>query len=186
MEFVGNGHNGVEIFGSQLLSPDRSETIWPALHFGASYLVSGNLSVQSGLKILPGAIFKFAEDKMFGVFPNGYLIAQGTPNNKIVFTGANATKGFWNGIRIQSTSALNLMDHTEVLFAGKTEMPGVSKIASIGLDGDYWANLTIKNSKIAHGHGYGIAFENRNASINPDYDMVNLFEDLTLGNVSLP
>ncbi|MEQ8216898.1 MAG: hypothetical protein RH981_01595 [Arenibacter sp.] len=186
MEFIGNGHNGVEIFGSQLLNPDRSETIWPALHFGASYLISGNLSVQSGLKILPGAIFKFAEDKMFGVFPNGYLIAQGTANNKIVFTGASTTKGFWNGIRIQSTSALNLMDHTEVLYAGKTEMPGVSKIASIGLDGDYWANLTIKNSKIAHGHGYGIAFENRNTSMNSDYNMVNLFEDLTLGNVSLP
>ncbi|HCO84973.1 MAG TPA: hypothetical protein DIT95_15790, partial [Arenibacter sp.] len=186
MEFIGNGHDGVEIFGSQLLNPDRNETIWPALHFGASYLVSGNLSIQSGLKILPGAIFKFAEDKMFGVFPNGYLIAQGTANNKIVFTGASTTKGFWNGIRIQSTSALNLMDHTEVLYAGKTEMPGVSKIASIGLDGDYWANLTIKNSKIAHGHGYGIAFENRNTSMNSDYNMVNVFEDLTLGNVSLP
>ncbi|PXX28431.1 hypothetical protein [Arenibacter sp. ARW7G5Y1] len=186
MEFMGNGHNGVEIIGSTLFNPDGSETVWPALHFGASYLVSGNLGVQSGLKILPGAIFKFAEDKMFGVFPNGYLIAQGIANKKIVFTGANASKGFWNGIRIQSDSAKNLMDHTEVLYAGKTEMPGVSKIASIGLDGDYMANLTLKNSTIAHGHGYGIAFENRNTSINPDFNMVNLFEDLSLGDISLP
>ncbi|RAJ15991.1 PKD domain-containing protein [Arenibacter echinorum] len=185
MEFIGNGHNGVEIFGSALFDPNV-ETTWPALHFNASYLVSGNLAIQSGLKILPGAVFKFAEDKMFGVFPYGYLIAQGTANNKIVFTGATTTKGFWNGIRIQSDSAKNLMDHTEVLYAGKTEMPGVSKIASIGLDGDYWANLTIKNSKIAHGHGYGIAFENRNTSINSDFNMVNLFEDLSLGDISLP
>lgn len=186
MEFIGNGHNGVEIYGSQLLSPDSSETIWPALHFGASYLVSGNLGIQTGLKILPGAVFKFAEDKMFGVLPYGYLIAQGTPNNKIVFTGSTASKGFWNGIRIQSDSAKNIMEYTEVLYAGKTEMPGVSKITSIGLDGDYMGNLTIKNSKIAHGHGYGIAFENRNTSINPDFNMVNLFEDLSLGDISLP
>ncbi|SMG20886.1 hypothetical protein [Arenibacter troitsensis] len=185
MEFIGNGHNGVEIVGSALFEPNV-ETTWPALHFGATYLVSGNLGIQSGLKILPGAVFKFAEDKMFGVFPYGYLIAKGTPNNKIVFTGATASKGFWNGIRIQSDSAKNLMEHTEVLYAGKTEMPGVSKITSIGLDGDYMSNLTIKNSKIAHGHGYGIALENRNTSINPDFNMVNLFEDLSLGDISLP
>ena len=185
MEFIGNGHNGVEILGSALFEPNV-ETTWPALHFGATYLVSGNLGIQSGLRILPGAVFKFAEDKMFGVFPYGYLIAQGNPNNKIVFTGAAASKGFWNGIRIQSDSAKNIMEYTEVLYAGKTEMPGVSKITSIGLDGDYMGNLTIKNSKIAHGHGYGIAFENRNTSINPDFNMVNLFEDLSLGDISLP
>ncbi|MBC8767800.1 hypothetical protein H4O18_07345 [Arenibacter sp. BSSL-BM3] len=186
MEFMGNGHNGVEIIGSTLFSPDGSETVWPALHFGASYLVSGNLGIQSGLKILPGAVFKFAEDKMLGVFPNGYLIAKGTDANKIVFTGANASKGFWNGIRIQSDNVKNMLDQTEVLYAGKTEMPGVAKIASIGLDGDYLANLTIKNSKIAHGHGYGIVLEDNRTSLNSDYDMVNIFEDLSLGNVSLP
>ena len=186
MEFMGNGHNGVEIFGSTLFSPEVNETIWPALHYGATYLVSGNLGIQSGLKILPGAVFKFAEDKMLGVFPNGYIIAQGTANNKIVFTGANATKGFWNGMRIQSDNVKNLLDHTEVLYAGKTEMPGVAKIASIGLDGDYLANLTIKNSKIAHGHGYGIVLEDNRTSLNSDYDVVNNFEDLSLGNVSLP
>jgi len=186
MEFIGNGHNGVEIFGSTLFSQDGSETVWPALHFGATYLVTGNLGIQSGVKILPGAVFKFAEDKMLGVFPNGYVIAQGTATNKIVFTGANDTKGFWNGIRIQSDSVKNLLDHAEVLYAGKTEMPGVAKIASIGLDGDYLANLTIKNSKIAHGHGYGIALEDSRTSLNSDYDMVNIFEDLSLGNVSLP
>ncbi|MCK0147108.1 hypothetical protein MWU78_15735 [Arenibacter sp. F26102] len=186
MEFIGNGHNGVEILGSTLFSPDGSETVWPSLHFGASYLVSGNLGIQSGLKILPGAVFKFAEDKMLGVFPNGYLIAKGTDTNKIVFTGANASKGFWNGIRIQSDNIKNLLDQTEVLYAGKSEMPGVGKIASIGLDGDYLANLTIINSKIAHGHGYGIALEDNRTSLNSDYDIVNIFEDLSLGNVSLP
>ncbi|MCM4151012.1 hypothetical protein DHD05_05350 [Arenibacter sp. N53] len=186
MEFIDNGHNGVEIFGSTLYSPDVNETVWPALHFGASYLVSGNLGIQSGLKILPGAVFKFAEDKMLGVFPNGYLIAKGTDANKIVFTGANASKGFWNGIRVQSGNVKNLLDQTEVLYAGKTEMPGVAKIASIGLDGDYLANLTIKNSKIAHGHGYGIALEDHRTSLNSDYDMVNIFDDLSLGNVYLP
>jgi len=105
---------------------------------------------------------------------------------KLFFTGANDTKGFWNGIRIQSDSVKNLLDHAEVLYAGKTEMPGVAKIASIGLDGDYLANLTIKNSKNRPWPRLWYCLEDSRTSLNSDYDMVNIFEDLSLGNVSLP
>lgn len=181
LEFTGNGHDGVEIFGSILLH--QNESVWPALNFGATYLVSGNLAIQSGLQILPGAIFKFVEDKMIGIFPNAYLEAKGTPEQRIVFTGANQLKGYWNGISIQSNSTKNIMDYTEVSYAGKTAMPAIMKIASIGLDGDYLSNLTITNSKISHGLGFGIAVEDNRATVNSDVETINEFEDLSLGNV---
>ena len=181
LEFTGNGHDGVEIFGSILLH--QNESVWPALNFGATYLVSGNLAIQSGLKILPGAVFKFLEDKMIGIFPNAYLEAKGTSDQRIVFTGANQLKGYWNGISIQSNSAKNIMDYTEVSYAGKTVMPATLKIASIGLDGDYLSKLTITHSKISHGLGYGIAVEDNRATLNIDVETINEFEDLALGNV---
>ncbi|SDM31668.1 PKD domain-containing protein [Kriegella aquimaris] len=181
LQFTGNGHDGVEIFGSILLN--QTESVWPALNFGATYLISGNLSIQSGLKILPGAVFKLAEDKMIGIFPNGYLEAKGTDVQKIVFTGMKETKGFWNGIRFQSKSPKNVMDFTEVSYAGKTDMPGISQITAIGLDGNYLANLTITNSKITHGLGYGIVLEDDRAIINSNVETTNQFEDLSLGNV---
>ncbi|GGW45326.1 hypothetical protein [Arenibacter certesii] len=180
LEFINNGHNGFEIYESILLN--QNESVWPALNFNASYLISGNLSIQSGLKVLPGALFKLAEDKMIGIFPNGYLYAKGTNTQKIVFTGIKEIKGYWNGIQFQSDSPKNVMDFNEVNYAGKSEMPNISKITAIGLDGDNLANLTITNSKIAHGMGYGIVVEDIRASINSDYDMVNQFEDLSLGN----
>lgn len=183
MEFMGNGHNGIEIYGSVLLHPNKEETVWPALNFGATYLVSGNLSIQSGLKILPDATFKFANGKGIRVDNNAYLNAKGTVDRKITFTGVNEVKGAWYGIQFLSNSDLNILSYTEILYAGKTVHLGVPQITSISVGGDYVSKLNITHSKIAHGNGYGIAIGTNLGTINGDFETVNQFENLTLGNV---
>ena len=183
MEFMGNGHNGIEIYGSVLLHPNKEETVWPALNFGATYLVSGNLSIQSGLKILPDATFKFANGKGIRVDSNAYLNAKGTVDRKITFTGVNEVKGAWYGIQFLSNSDLNILSYTEILYAGKTVHLGVPQITSISVGGDYVSKLNITHSKIAHGNGYGIAIGTNLGTINGDFETVNQFENLTLGNV---
>lgn len=181
--FIGNGHNGIEIYGSVLLLPNNEESVWPTLYFGASYLVSGNLSIQSGLKILPGAVFKFADGKGIRVVSNAYLNAKGTEDDKITFTGINEVKGAWYGIQFLSKSDLNILSYTEILYAGKTAHLGTPQISSISLGGDYASKLNITHSKIAHGEGYGIAIGTKLGTINSDFETVNQFENLTLGNV---
>jgi hypothetical protein len=181
--FIGNGHNGIEIYGSVLLLPNKEESVWPDLTFGATYLVSGNLSIQSGLKILPGAVFKFADGKGIRVVSNAYLNAKGTEDRKITFTGINEIKGAWYGIQFLSKSDLNILSYTEILYAGKTVHLGTPQIASISLGGDYASKLNITHSKIAHGEGYGIAIGTKLGTINSDFETVNQFENLTLGNV---
>ncbi|MFA5329252.1 MAG: hypothetical protein WC384_15770 [Prolixibacteraceae bacterium] len=181
--FIGNGHNGIEIYGSVLLHPNREESVWPALNFGATYLVSGNLSIQSGLKILPGAAFKFANGKGIRVDNIAYLNAKGTADRKITFTGVNEVKGSWYGIQFLSNSDLNILEYTEILYAGKTVHLGIPQIASISVGGDYVSKLNISHSKIAHGEGYGIVIGTNLGTINSDFETVNQFENLTLGNV---
>lgn len=181
--FFGNGHNGIEIYGSVLFFPNNEESVWPALNYGATYLVSGNLSIQSGLKILPGAVFKFAGGKGIRVVSNAYLHAKGTVDRKITFTGVNEVKGAWYGIQFLSNSALNTLSYTEILYAGKTVHLGTPQIASISVGGDYASKLNITHSKIAHGEGYGIAIGTKLGTINSDFETVNQFENLTLGNV---
>ena len=181
--FVGNGHNGIEIYGSVLLHPNKEESVWPALNFGATYLVSGNLSIQTGLKILPGAIFKFANGKGIRVNNYAYLNAKGTVDRKITFTGVNEVKGSWYGIQFLSNSDLNILSYTDILYAGKTVHLGVPQIASISVGGDYVSKLNITHSKIAHGEGYGIVIGTKLGTINSDFETVNQFEDLSLGNV---
>lgn len=180
-EFTGNGHNGIEIFGSVLLHPNKEESIWPALNFGATYLVSGYLGIQSGLKILPGAAFQFASGKGINVTGNGYLNAQGTDEQKIVFTGHSETKGFWNGIHFQTNSDNNILRNTVIDYAGKISMSGPS--ASIYVGENVVSKLTITNSRIAHSAGFGIIIGTKLGTINNDFETVNQFEDLSLGNV---
>ena len=180
--FIDNGHNGIEIFGSVLLNPNKEESVWPALNFGATYLVSGFVGIATGLKVLPGAAFKFTNGKGLVVIGDGYLNAQGSDNLKIVFTGANETKGFWNGIHFRTNSDLNVLRNTKIQFAGKNELPGVPT-ASIYVGGNYVSKLNINQSTIAHGEGLGIVIGTNLGTINSDFETANQFEDLTLGNV---
>lgn len=183
VEYLENGHNGVEIFESILSKLGGSETVWPALHFGATYLVSGNLALQSGLKLSPGTVLQMADNAMIGVFGNAYLHAVGNNTSQITFRGKNDVKGSWNGILFQSGSEYNVFSNVNIKNAGKTTMMGVNKVASIGLDGDYLANLYIANCIISNGLGYGIAVEDNRANINADAETANQFEDLDLGNL---
>ena len=183
--FSGNGHNGIEIFGSVLLNPNNEESVWPALNFGATYLVSGFVGIATGLKVLPGAAFKFTNGKGLVVIGNGYLNAQGSDQLKIVFTGANETKGFWNGIHFRTNSDLNVLRNTRIQYAGKNEQPGVPR-ASIYVGGNYVSKLNINQSTIAHGEGYGIVIGTKLGTINSDFETVNQFENLTSGNVYKP
>lgn len=180
-EFTGNGHNGIEIYGSVLLLPNNEASVWPALNFGATYLVSGYLGIQSGLKILPGAAFQFASGKGISVAGNGYLNAQGTDELKIVFTGLSETKGFWNGIHFQTNSDNNVLRNAVVDYAGKISMSGPS--ASIYVGENVVSKLNITSSKIAHGAGFGLIIGTSLGTINNDFETVNQFEDLSLGNV---
>jgi PKD repeat protein len=180
--FTGNGHDGIEIYGSLLLLPDNEESVWPALGFGATYLVRGFLGIATGLKILPGAAFKFTSGKGLVIVGNGYLNAQGTDELKIVFTGVNETKGFWNGIHFRTNSDLNVLSKTRIQYAGMSNQPGIPA-ASIHIGENYVSKLKITQSTIAHGEGYGIAIDTNLATINSDFETANQFEDLTLGNV---
>ena len=182
IEFIGNGHNGIEIYGSVLLHPSKAESVWPALNFGATYLVAGNLSIQTGLKLMPGVALKFAEGKGIKVSGSGYLNAQGTDDLKIIFTGVSETKGFWNGIHFQTNSDFNILRNAVIEYAGKNDQSGVTA-ASIYVGENIVSKLNITQSIIAHGTGYGIAITTNLGTINSDFESVNQFEDLTLGNV---
>ena len=180
---MGNGHNGIEIHAGPLFLQTNEESVWPALYFGASYLVSGNISIQSGLKIMPGAVLKFVDGRGMRVNGNGYLNAQGTETTRITFTGMNETKGSWYGIQFQTNSNFNILTYADVLYAGKTEHPGIGQIASIAVGGGLVSKLTISQTKISHGGGYGVAVDTNLATINADFETVNQFEDLSLGHV---
>jgi M6 family metalloprotease-like protein len=77
--------------------------------WGATVTVTTNVTVNSGvtLTIDPGSVIQFQSGTSLTV--NGRLVADSNdPTRRITFTGATATPGFWNGMRINSGSSSNV------------------------------------------------------------------------------
>lgn len=81
-----------------------SNTVWSLEN--SPYIVTDNVLVNSGvtLTIEVGVTIKFNKDKSLQI--NGELVAQGTTNDRIVFTSneANPSIGDWGGINFGDTS----------------------------------------------------------------------------------
>src|SRR5690606_26158630 len=60
------------------------------------FFVAGDLTIE------PGAKLEFAQGTSLIVEAGGTLTAKGTADEPVTFAGAAATKGFWQGIRLQS------------------------------------------------------------------------------------
>jgi hypothetical protein len=162
----GNSYEGVEIAGEV---EHNDEVTWPAFTDGASYLVSEDIILESGVKIAAGAKIEFANETGFYVRDNGaYIIAKGTAANKIVFTGRNKVAGFWNGVMIVSSSPLNEMDYVEISYAGKRNLSGISTTikSNLVLAGfSPGAKLKVTNSSFTHGGGYGMYVQDSHAQL---------------------
>ena len=162
----GNGYDGVEIAGEV---EQTNEVTWPAFTDGASYLVTEDVILESGVKITAGAKIEFANETGFYVRDNGaYLIAKGTPANKIVFTGRNKVTGFWNGVMIVSSSPLNEMDYVEISYAGKRNLSGIGSAikSNLVLSGfTPGAKLKVTNSSFTNSGGYGMYVQDSHAQL---------------------
>jgi hypothetical protein len=149
--FSGNGWNGVEIYESKLTESAN----WINLQGDAKYAVTGDLALESALKIDPGAAFEFDIDKELKVSSDGgSLNAQGTATSKITFTRRVDGEG-WSGILFLSSSSLNKLDHVEVLYAGSTEF-WIGEHVYTAVAGNNNAVLEMTNSKVAYSEGFGV------------------------------
>jgi hypothetical protein len=155
-----NGYNGVQTEGET--QDEAAEVTWPSFTDGSKYLVANDLSIQSGVKIAPGATFEFAIDEgMYVRAGGGYLIAKGTAGQKITFTGKDKTKGFWKGIMVTSPSLQNEIDYIEVAYAGSSPLIGVNVKSNMVLYGNSSTPSQVKltNSTFTNGAGYGLYAE---------------------------
>ena len=169
-----NGYNGIETSGEL----NKNEVVqWNAFNDGSTYLVAEDLLIKSGLKIMAGAIIEVKADKMIQVEGYGYLDATGTDVNRIVFTAQNKTaNGYWKGIHYKSPALNNKLLKAEVSYAGSSKFTGVDQKGNVVVSG----RLTARDSRINHGHGYGVVVEQSNL-VNSDIVTSNVFSNLTQG-----
>ncbi|MFA5329971.1 MAG: hypothetical protein WC384_19395 [Prolixibacteraceae bacterium] len=178
--FTGNGKNVVEILQSNLDNTSHSEEVWAGFNDGTPYRLSGDLFVKTGWKLEPGVIVEAENQVTIEVHSTGYLNAVGTTDKHIVFTGATKANAFWKGIRSYSTSSGNKIEYGEIRYAGSSDIVSGRK-ANLAITGSL-SSMSIKNSIISNGGGYGISV-GYGSSINNDAETVNTFEDNLFGNI---
>jgi hypothetical protein len=168
----GNGRNVVEILASEVSGGPNKEIIWKGFKDKTPYRVLESLTIDAGLKLLPGVVIEMSRGARLSLDGENYLNAVGTQESPIVIKGVENTPAYWRGFICFSTSAMNVFEHAEITGGGSTALVSGKK-TNIAVYGSN-ARMQIKNSKVNNSGGYGI-FVNYQARINDDVETVNTF-----------
>lgn len=172
--FSGNQRDYIEFNAGDI----EDDQFWPPL--GVPYaLASGNYIVTAELNIAAGAQLAFDTDAKLVIEDEGVLIAKGTAEQPIQFTGLTGTAGSWGGIEFAGSTAdiPSHMDHCDVSYGGGGDALG--NISLTGRTGLSLLNLT--NSYVTHSLSYGIWLNANDAYVQQSNN--NLFTNAA-GNMN--
>ncbi len=175
-----NGINVVGIYGG-LNSP--KETTWGPFKDGTKYRFVDSFGIGSGLVVLPGAYFEVASQKTMNVGGNGYLIAKGTADKRITFTGEVKIAGSWGGIFVDNQDVRNEISYGEVSYGGGEPAWLYADKGNIILSGGFGSKgrMKIVNSTISNSSEVGIAnYRNTLVLDSPDS---NTYSNNAKGNI---
>jgi len=175
--FTNNGVQAIEVNVGTSTSLHDNGTI-PALSI--PYYFYSDLLIYATVNFEPGVACYFNINKRIVVIQqSGILIADGTENQKIIFSGIEKNPGAWKGIEIDSPSTLNMINYGIVEYGGRSD----GRKANIYLSGAPGAHLTITNSHISDSDTWGIFISSQNTSLTENN---NTFSNNALGNIRYP
>ena len=174
----GNGQDVVEVTPSIITS--SSEVVWAGFADKTPYRINGEFTINAGFKLNPGVTMEMNRDAVIRVNTGGYLIARGTATEKVVFTGANRTAGYWRGLICYSQDGKNALENAEISNAGSVAIVSGKK-ANVAIYGTK-ATMSIQHTRISSSGGYGV-FVSYGASANTDLMTANTFEANAQTNV---
>lgn len=123
--FTNNTNSFVHVVITVGIASIQTAKVWQALSIpyrlaGESVFKAQEIDqTTGGLTINAGAVIEFESEVGFSIDDSAYFKAVGTANNRIVFRGASALSGFWDGINISFTqNPLNEIGFVDVEHAG--------------------------------------------------------------------
>jgi len=165
--FTGNENVDLQIDGT--VAEDQS---WPGLD--ADYTVAGRVEVRGAdLTVEPGATFVVEKNEGFRIQNDAALIAEGTSDKPIEFTGSEQIEGHWNGVQFfSSKNNRNALDHVTVEFAGNQHDGNLYL-----RDNNGPSRVTIQNSTFRKSSGWGIFVDDNNEESELKGCSGNSYED---------
>lgn len=156
--------------GTQAVSgPIDSDTVWSS---DTDYRVTDDVDVRATLEIEPGTRVHFEQGNRMAIRGSGALIAEGTGDDPIRFTGTEETPGWWDGIWFrESEDPRNRIDHAIVEYAGGdfyAVQLGEFRITGSSVD----AAAAITNSTIRHSDRHGVYVQRGSRLIDFDNNRI--------------
>jgi len=126
--FTGNDRDEIDVLGAGN-STDATSLDGTWYNHNVPYIFSSSSYLLSKITIEEGTVLKFpsASKLQVSYLPavnrQGGLIAKGTPNNPILFTGTENTMNFWDGIVFESPYPNNEISHAIIEYTGLVSNP---------------------------------------------------------------
>lgn len=129
----GNDRNYVFVSNTGNLKVTKNGT-WP----GYTYYSRGDIEISGAIKISEGATLIMEKQRHVSVRgDSASLVAEGTEENPIVFTGATKRRGSWRGIQIHSTNSPdNRLENVRIEYAGDSVYLGGTEQGALFLRSD--------------------------------------------------
>lgn len=156
-ELAGEVEVQVRLVGEIVI--DQDITAARTLSSDYTYRVTRRISVTAPLTVEPGVQVRFENDASLHIENNGEIIAEGTEDEPILFTGTEKQRGWWRGIRVATINTRNSMKYVIIEYAGGAELDISTPAANLVVGS--WQNstngrLVLQNSILRHGAGYGL------------------------------
>lgn len=137
---------------------------------GIDYTIDGCLEVDGAtLTIEPGVKIQFTQNSCLNMMNFGALKAVGTATEPIIFTGVQATKGFWEGLYFgTSNNTDNELTYCTVEYAGEAAAYSTTIKAAIVI-GTFWDNparLKMNHVTVQHNNNSGV-YVHKNSYLTP-------------------
>lgn len=163
-DYSGNDKDFVFVTGEDI----STSTSW--LQLNVPYLLEGRvIDITQAFILEAGVEMVFQEGGGLGVYDEGSLTVNGLETNPVTMRGAEAVKGFWRGIHIETTDLANSLNYLQVSDAGSNYVYCCNDAGSLFLK-DGTASVT--NSTFSNGKSYGIV-------VRPTFEF-NTFEGNTI------
>lgn len=175
----------IEVLAVQEISSNiNSQTEWVA---DVLYIVTDDIDVNDQLTIEAGTRIEFEAGNEMRVTEDGIMIADGTEQDSIRFTGTDTTPGHWTGLQFNTTqSQSNLLNYVIVEYAGGLGFWQTQDIYANLLVGSRTsgtsANVQVTNSTFRHSAGVGMKVTHDSELMNSSN---NTYTENSLGAVHI-
>lgn len=146
----------------------------------AEVAVSGGVDVQGGatLTVEPGTRLTFEQDGRLRIDEDGALVAEGTCEDPIVFTGEQQTRGYWDGIGFSNADSVeSSLSYCVVEYAGSTDSSSSPRPSNVAVGGG--SRVVIDHCLFRKSDGYGVA-------LSADSQIGSFEENVLTANASGP